>query len=164
MDIPQRKDKPKVAVVLVMETMEDQRADQVVMGAAEGVIDKLSPDDLVAVTDGRPDDPGFLVDMTTASNKKAIDSKLESAQLGDPPSYLPFMQRAFDALEKTDAPVKHIVLLGDGDADSSPPPEVQTFVQGALAKQVTTSAIAVDVHGQPQYMSFMQDIARWGGG
>jgi len=166
MDIPQRKDKPKVAVVLVMETMEDQRADQVVLGAAEGVIDKLSPDDLVAVTDGRQDDPGFLVDMTTAGNKKAIDAKLESGTglLGDPPSYLPFMQRAYDALQKTDAPLKHIVLLGDGDADSTPSPQVQSFLETAVGKGVTTSAIAVDVHGQPQYMSFMQDIARWGGG
>jgi uncharacterized membrane protein len=165
MDIPQRKDKPKVAVVLVMETMEDQRADQVVLGAAEGVIDKLSPDDLVAVTDGRSDDPGFLVDMTTASNKKAIDARLEAGQLGDPPSYLPFMQRAYDALEKTDAPLKHIVLLGDGDAqDQLSSQQVQSFLQTALGKGVTTSAVAVDVHGQPQYMSFMQDIARWGGG
>src|SRR5215472_1474433 len=165
MDIPQRKDKPKVAVVLVMETMEDQRADQVVLGAAEGVIDKLSPDDLVAVTDGRSDNAGFLVDMTAASNKKAIDAKLEAGQLGDPPSYLPFMQRAFDALEKTDAPLKHIVLLGDGDAqDQLSSQQVQSFLQTALGKGVTTSAVAVDVHGQPQYMSFMQDIARWGGG
>jgi uncharacterized membrane protein len=164
MDIPQRKDKPKVAVVLVMETMEDQRADQVVLGAAEGVIDKLSPDDLVAVTDGRQDNPGFLVDMTPASNKKAIDAKLEAGQLGDPPSYLPFMQRAYDALQKTDAPLKHIVILGDGDADSTPSQQIQTFLETAVGKQVTTSAIAVDVHGQPQYMSFMQDVARWGGG
>jgi Mg-chelatase subunit ChlD/uncharacterized membrane protein len=164
MDIPQRKDKPKVAVVLVMETMEDQRADQVVLGAAEGVIDKLSPDDLVAVTDGRSDDPGFLVDMTTASNKKAIDAKLEGGQLGDPPSYLPFMQRAYDALQKTDAPLKHIVVLGDGDADSTPSQQIQSFLETGVGKGVTTSAIAVDVHSQPQYMSFMQDIARWGGG
>ena len=164
MDIPQRKDKPKVAVVLVMETMEDQRADQVVLGAAEGVIDKLSPDDLVAVTDGRQDDPGFLVDMTPASNKKAIDAKLESGLLGDPPSYLPFMQRAYDALQKTDAPIKHIVVLGDGDADSTPSQQIQSYLETGLSKGVTTSAIAVDVHGQPQYMSFMQDIARWGGG
>src|SRR5262245_35868008 len=163
MDIPQRKDKPKVAVVLVMETMEDQRADQVVLGAAEGVIDKLSPDDLVAVTDGTAG-PGFLVDMTPASNKRAIDAKLESAALSDPTSYLPYMQRGFDALMKTDAPVKHIVVLGDGDADSTPPPQMQAFLQDALGKGVTTSSIAVDVHGVPGYMSFMQDIARWGGG
>jgi uncharacterized membrane protein/Mg-chelatase subunit ChlD len=163
MDIPQRKDKPKVAVVLVMETMEDQRADQVVLSAAEGVIDKLAPDDLVAVTDGTRSG-GFLVDMQPASNKKAIDAKLEAAALGDAPSYLPFIQTAGDALLKTDAPLKHIVLLGDGDANSDGPQAMQQVVQGLQAKQVTTSAIAVDVHNQPANMAFMQDIARWGGG
>jgi hypothetical protein len=74
------------------------------------------------------------------------------------------MQRAYDALQKTDAPLKHIVVLGDGDADSTAPQQIQTFLETAVGKGVTTSAIAVDVHGQPQYMSFMQDIARWGGG
>jgi Mg-chelatase subunit ChlD/uncharacterized membrane protein len=162
MDIPQRKDKPKVAVVLVMETMEDQRADQVVIGAAEGVIDKLSPDDLVAVTDGHS---GFLVDMTTASNKKAIDAKLEQASLGDATSYLPFIQKATDALLKTDAPLKHVVVLGDGDGgDSTTPQQVQSYLEDAVKKGVTTSTIAVDVHGSPPNMAIMQDMARWGGG
>ena len=161
MDLPQRKDKPKVAVVLVMETMEDQYADRIVLDAASSVIDKLSPNDLVAVTDGRQ---GFLVDMTPVSEKKSIFAKLNSANLGDPASYLPFTQKATDALLKTDAPLKHIVVLGDGDAEESQPADMQNFLQGALGKGITTSAIGVDVHGQPQNMSYMQDIARWGGG
>jgi len=161
MDIPNRKDKPKVAVVLVMETMEDPQADQVVLGAAESVIDQLSPNDEVAVTDGRS---GFLINMTQVKNKGAIDKQLESATLGDPPSYMPFLQMANDALLKTDATLKHIVILGDGDATEQNTQPVQTLLQGAEAKGVTTSAIAVDVHGNPQWMSYMQDLARWGGG
>ncbi len=161
MDLPQRKDKPKVAVVLVMETMEDQYADKVVLDAASSVIDKLAPNDLVAVTDGRQ---GFLVDMTPASEKKAIFAKLSNADLGDPASYLPFVQKATDALLKTDAPLKHVVILGDGDAEESQPQDMQNFLQDSLSKGVTTSAIGVDVHGQSQNMTYMQDIARWGGG
>jgi uncharacterized membrane protein len=161
MDIPNRKDKPKVAVVLVMETMEDPQADQVVLGAAESVIGQLSPTDEVAVTDGRS---GFLINMTEARNKSAIDKQLESATLGDPPSYLPFLQMANDALLKTDATLKHIVILGDGDASEQNTAPVQDLLQSAEAKGITTSAIGVDVHGNPQWMSYMQDIARWGGG
>jgi hypothetical protein len=56
------------------------------------------------------------------------------------------------------------VILGDGDAEESQPVDMQNYLQGALAKGITTSAIGVDVHGQPQNMSYMQDIARWGGG
>jgi hypothetical protein len=160
MEIPNRKDKPKVAVVLVMETMEDQRADQVVLSAAESVIDQLTPNDMVAVTDGSN---GFLVNMTQVKDKAAIDRQLESAQLGDAFSYLGFMRMAVDALQKTDAPLKHIVVLGDGDAPDQQQ-AVQSFLADAQTKNVTTSSIGVDVHGQPQFMSYMQDIARWGGG
>src|SRR5438105_11468697 len=117
MELPNRKEKPKVAVVLVMETMEDSRADQVAVGAAEAVIDKLTPDDEVAVTDGAR---GFIVDLQPVKDKKAIDDKLEAAALGDPGSYGPYIQMAGDALKKSNAPLKHIVVLGDGDASFEP--------------------------------------------
>src|SRR5207302_8554316 len=78
MELPNRKEKPKVAVVLVMETMEDARADQVALGAAEAVIDKLTPDDMVGVTDGSH---GFIVELQPVKDKKAIDAKLESSAL-----------------------------------------------------------------------------------
>jgi uncharacterized membrane protein len=161
MDVPNRKEKPKVAVVLVMESMEDPGADQVVLGAAESVVGQLSPDDQVAVTDGRQ---GFVVDMTQARDKAAIDAKIEQANLGDPPSYLSYVQQAADALQKTDAPLKHIVLLGDGDAESDMQQPLQSVIEGARSKGITTSAVAVDVHSQPRFMTNMQDISRWGGG
>jgi uncharacterized membrane protein len=161
MDVPNRKEKPRVAVVLVMETMEDPSADQVVLGAAASVVDQLSPDDQIAVTDGRQ---GFVVNMTQARDKKAIDTKIQQADLGDPPSYYPYLQQAADALAKTDAPLKHIIVLGDGDAEADLPDPTQSYLQGLRTKGITTSAVAVDVHGEPQWMSNMQDIARWGGG
>jgi len=162
MDLPNRKDKPKVAVVLVMETMEDPRADQVVLGAAEAVIDKLGPDDQVGVTDGVR---GFLVPLQPVTDKKAIDAKLEAAGgLGDPPDYGQFIALAGDALSKTDAPLKHIVVLGDGDADFQSQTSVRALVEGLKAKTITTSSVGVDVHGSQPNMAFMQDIANWGGG
>lgn len=162
MDLPNRPEKPKVAVILVMETMEDPRADQIALGAAEAVIDKLSPDDLVGVI---ADGHNFLVPLTPASQKAAIDSKLESASLADPGSYLQPMNTAGDALVKTDAALKHIVLLGDGDADGSRlSPELQARVAGYLNQGVTTSSIGIDVHNSPPAMSYMQDLAQAGGG
>jgi uncharacterized membrane protein len=162
MDLPNRKDKPKVAVVLVMESMEDPRADQVVLGAAEAVIDKLGPEDQVGVTDGIR---GFVVPLQPVTDRKAIDAKLEAAQgLGDPPDYGPFIAMAGDALAKADAPLKHIVVLGDGDANFPSQGSLRTLVQGLKAKNITTSTVAVDVHGSQTNMAFMQDIANWGGG
>lgn len=164
MELPNRKDKPRVAVVLVMESMEDPRADQVALGAAEAVIDKLTPDDQVAVTDGSHS--GFLVPMTSVRDKKSIFEKIEAASLGDPVAYFPFIEAAGQALLAADAPLKHIVVLGDGDAGEAGAGgfDTQGLVQGLLAKGVTTSSIGVDVHGQQTFMAYMADIARWGGG
>ncbi len=162
MDLPPRQDKPKVAVVLVMETMEDPRADQVALGAAEAVIDKLQPEDQVAVTDGAGN---FVVPLQPVTDKKSIDSAIEHASLRDTVSYGSDLKLAGDALLKADAPLKHIVLLGDGDAASDRgQTDVKPLLDGYRAKGITTSTVAIDVHGQPPFMAFMQDIANWGGG
>jgi uncharacterized membrane protein len=170
MDLPNRKEKPKVAVVLVMETMEDARADQVALGAAQAVIDKLSPTDKVEVTGGKWFGSGpidYLVPMQDVTDKKAIDAKLSASGLGDPPSYMAYLQAAEVDLLKTDAPLKHVVVLGDGDAQGGGGGETAAM-QALLARMqgegITTSAIGINTHGQSTLMAFMSDIARWGGG
>ncbi len=162
MDLPNRKEKPKVAVVLVMETMEDPRADQVALGAAEAVIDKLGPDDQVGVTDGHT---GWVVPLQPVADKKAIDAQLAKAQLGDPPSYGGEIRLAGDALLKASAELKHIVLLGDGDADpTAAAAQIKPMVEDLKSKAITTSTVAIDVHSSAPDMAYMQDIATWGGG
>ena len=51
-ELPQNMQKPPVAVMLVLETTESPDGDQVVRGAANAVIDQLSPRDFVGVTNG----------------------------------------------------------------------------------------------------------------
>jgi uncharacterized membrane protein len=162
MDLPPRQDKPKVAVVLIMETMEDPRADQVALGAAEAVIDKLTPEDQVGITDGSG---SFVVPLQPVNDKKSIDAAIEKANLRDAISYGPDLKQAGDALLKADAPLKHIVLLGDGDANPDRGAiELKPLLDSYRSKGITTSAVGIDVHGQPPFMAFMQDIATWGGG
>lgn len=160
MDLPPRKEKPRVAVVLMLETTENQSLDPVVTGAAEAVIDKLTPDDQVAVTDNRL---GFTVPMQHVVDKKALDRALEGASLGDGP-YLPYFKLAGEALAKTDAPLKHIVILGDGDEIGAQAADYQDYLTGLRAKGITTSAIGINTHPGTGFMSSMQDLARWGGG
>jgi uncharacterized membrane protein/Mg-chelatase subunit ChlD len=171
MDLPNRKEKPKVAVVLVMETMEDPRADQVALGAAQAVIDKLSPTDKVEVTGGKWFGSGpvdYLVPMQAVTDKKAIDARLSASGLGDPPSYLTYLHAAEVDLLKTDAPLKHVVVLGDGDAQGFGGGGEKAGMQALLARMqgegITISAVGINTHGQSTLMAFMSDIARLGGG
>ncbi len=170
MELPNRPEKPKVAVVLIMESMEGQRADMVALGAAEALIDKLGPEDQIAVTNGDPrcaTGGSMLIPMTPVTDKAALDRKLEGASLGDPPSYLCYLKLAADALQKADAAVKHIVLLGDGDADAdwnAGGSEYHTVLANLRSQGITTSVIGINTHGSQPAMVFMADIARLGGG
>ena len=161
MDLPPRKEKPRVAVVLMLETTEVGALDQIVTtGAAEAVIDGLGPEDQVGVTDNQQ---GFIVPMQHVTDKKAIDAQLEKATLGDGP-YLKYFQLAGDALAKTDAPLKHIVILGDGDEIHGDAGVYQNLIEGYRAGGITTSAVGINTHGDAGFMTNMQDFARWGGG
>ena len=171
MDLPNRKEKPKVAVYIVMETMENPLADQVALGAAQAVIDKLGPEDQVAVTGGRYFGQGsidYVVPLTHVTDPKAIDAKLSGASLGDLPSFYPYLQDAERTLLDTDAPLKHVIVLGDGDGQGLPneggPQAMQALLERMHSEGITTSAIGVNTHGQASFMSFMADIARNGGG
>jgi uncharacterized membrane protein len=161
MDLPPRKEKPKVAVVMMLETTEVGALDPIVTtGATESVIDELGPDDQVAVTDNQH---GFIVPMQHVTDKKAIDAELEKATLGDGP-YLDYFKLAGEALAKTDAPLKHIVILGDGDEIHGDAGQYQALIQGFRAEGITTSAIGINTHNDAGFMSNMQDFATWGGG
>jgi len=166
MDLPPRKEKPKVAVVLALESTEVGSLDPIVIGAAEAVIEKLGPEDSVAVTNNLNAGSPFLLPMTHVTDKKAIYATLEGSRagglLGDGP-YLPFLTAGGDALQRADAPLKHMVVLGDGD-DITNDGQYQDLLQGLKAKGITTSAIYINTHPGAGFQTNMQDLARWGGG
>lgn len=162
MDLPPRKEKPRIAVAFVLESMENPAFDQLEISAVEGVIDKLDQNDQVAITTGGFNGARFAVPMTHVTDKKAIDAKLESqsAALGDPGSYAPYMVDSENALLATDAPLKHIVVVGDGDAQI---PDQATLAR-IKSEGITVSSIGVRTHPPQQYMDAMNDIATYGGG
>lgn len=162
MDLPPRKEKPRIAVSFVLESMENPSFDQLEISAVEGVIDKLDQNDQVAITTGGFNGASFAVPMTHVTDKKAIEAKLESqsAALGDPGSYSPYVTASESALLATDAPLKHIVVVGDGDATI---PDQATLAR-IKSEGITVSSIGVRTHPPQQYMDAMNDIATYGGG
>ena len=155
--IPQNMKKPPVAVMLVLETTESPQGDQVLRGAAEAVIDQLTPRDSVGVTNGTNGTP--VVPLTQLTDKAALKKTIEQMQLGDPGSYVPDLNAASDQLAASKAGLKHIILLGDGDAISA---DYQSVVTAIHKKQITVSTVAAGSFGtDPQLMRL---IAQWGGG
>ena len=154
--LPQNTQKPPVAVMLVLESSESQQGDQVIRGAAEAVIDQLTPRDSVGVTNGMMGT--VVVPLGPLTDKASIKKKIESINLGDPPTYKPDLNAADLELVKTTASLKHIIMLGDGDANDG----YQSAVEAIHGHGITVSTVAVG--SDPGGAGVMQAIAGWGHG
>jgi hypothetical protein len=130
--LPKNTLKPPVAVMLVLESSENDVSDRVVRGAAEAVIDQLTPKDLVGVTNAF--NGNVAVPLTALTDKAKVKAQIDAMLLGDPPSYVPDLNAADAQLAKTSAALKHIIMLGDGDATYG---DYQTAVQAIHGHGVT---------------------------
>lgn len=156
--LPQQVKKPPVAVVLSLETMEDPQADVVERSAAVALVNQLTPQDFVGVSDGSSS--GLAIPLQPASNKASIDQAIQTMSFGDPGFYSPFLNDAAHALSGQANANKFIVLVGDGDAGDDYHGEGQ-----ALAAQgISASAVGINVHSQASFMDNMRAFAKGGGG
>lgn len=164
MKLPRRKDSPSVAVALIVESLESQQNINISKAAAEGVVKLLTPQDRVEVNDANGVgglNNGWAVPLQYATNKGAINRAIDAMDPTDPASYTPSLQAAYDSLRKSDAKIKHIILLGDGDAADDYSPLIHKIRKAGIT--VSTVATGAAGGGFADY-GLMADIARWGGG
>ncbi|HKV60203.1 MAG TPA: glutamine amidotransferase, partial [Ktedonobacteraceae bacterium] len=156
MDIPQHKDNPAIAVVLIVESLESQSEVNISKEAAKGVVSLLTPNDLIAVSAafGNLDIP-----MQHVTNKGAIDAAIDALNPNDPQSYMPDLVTAEKALLNTNAKIKHVILLGDGDATDSYSAQVLKMA----SEHISISVVGTNI-GAFQDLNMMQQIATLGKG
>lgn len=156
MDLPKRKDLPTAAVVLIIESLESETNVDISKRAAQGVLDTLTPQDMIAVSDAGS---GITIPLQHVTNRTSLKAAIANLSPADPISYQPFLQAAFDTLKNAKAQTKHIVLLGDGDAMDDYGPLVKKIARaGIQVSTIETNAAA------PEEFQIMRDIARWGNG
>jgi uncharacterized membrane protein len=175
LEVKKQKRIPSVAVALVIEDLEIQSTVNMSIEAAKSTMDLLEAIDQVGVLDcngfggfggGAASPSGtWRIQMQHVTDREALKSQMQSLQgMGDPPSYDPYLLEAARVLNNTDAKVKHIVFLGDGDA-------IYEANQGAISSNVkkirdlgiTISTITTGADS-PQNIKFMATIAYIGGG
>ncbi|HEU0002602.1 MAG TPA: glutamine amidotransferase [Ktedonobacteraceae bacterium] len=156
MDIPQHKDNPAIAVVLIVESLESQSEVNISKEAAKGVVSLLTPNDLIAVSAafGNLDIP-----MQHVTNKSAIDAAIDALNPNDPQSYMPDLVTAEKALLNTNAKIKHVILLGDGDATDSYSAQVLKMA----SEHISISVVGTNIDAI-QDLNMMQQIATLGKG
>lgn len=160
MDIPQKKEKPSAAVVLIIENLESQQKVNISKEAGKGVVGLLTQRDFVGISDANL---GMVVPLRRVGDKDAVMKAIDGMQPGDPPSYIPYLRQAAEQLKDAQAKVKHIILLGDGDAQVNNFAEYEAVVKQIAQMGITISTIETNSM-QPSEFFLMEQIANWGGG
>src|SRR2546430_5200967 len=156
MEIPQHKDTPTLAVVLIVESLESDIGVNISKEAAKGVVSLLTPRDYIGVSAAY----GTLaIPMQHVTNKTAIDQAIDALNPNDPGSYLPDLVNAESVLLHSDAKIKHVILLGDGDAFDN----YATQVLKMAREHISVSTVATNANNY-QELGVMQQIAAWGKG
>jgi uncharacterized membrane protein len=160
MQISEQLQKPPIAVVLVLESMESPQSDAIMKGAVRAVVDQLSARDYVGVTNAMT--PGMAIPLQRVTDKKKIQDAIEGLQFGDPPSYAPWLNAAADALAAQSGTSKHMIVVGDGDTQD----EYTALVTRIVARGITVSAIGIPDNFMqgPQVIAQMRSIATAGKG
>lgn len=156
MDIPQHKETPSIAVILIIESLEAPLPVNISKEAAKGVVGLLTPRDQVGISAGY----GTLsIKLQYVTDKASIDKSIDTMMPEDPPSYNPDLANAEQVLLHTNAKIKHVILLGDGDAFDNYAPQVTKMA----GENITVSAVETNA-SSPEEVATMQQIAQWGKG
>ncbi len=162
MDVPQRVEKPPVAVALIIENFESDAKVNVSKEAGKALVDMLTEKDWLLVGDATLVG-GWVIPPQKVTDKAKIKAAIDAMAPGDPPHYMEHLEAAAAELEKLDAKIKHIVLAGDGDAQMIPFSEYASRVAAVAAKGITISTVHVNWL-RPGEEVLMQLIAEMGKG
>lgn len=164
MDVKQKKVLPKGALAIILHTCEFPEGNTWAKRMAKEAIRVLGAQDeagLIAYTWGNGNQNGYnwIFPLTPAAEYEKLAPLINAAEPGDMPDFHLPMQMALAGLQKSDAALKHLIVISDGD----PSPPNPTLVQEFVAAKVSVSMIAINPHGG-QDISIMQSIAQQTGG
>jgi uncharacterized membrane protein len=152
MELDSKKVLPSGAVVLVMHGMEFANGNQVARDCAQGVLAALGPTDEMGVVlwDGYEQ---WLFPLQKAGNKKELAQKIAGMNQGDLGSFQHILEMSQEALRKSTANLKHIIVFSDGD----PGPPSPELMQSIVSDRITVSTILISGHVGPDNMIWIAD-------
>ncbi len=155
MELDSKKVLPSGAVVLVMHGMEFNNGNQIARDCALGVLDALGPQDELGVEmwDGTEK---WVVPLQKVGNKKAAGAAIAGMNQGDMISFQGVLDEAHEALKKSTANLKHIIVFSDGD----PSPPTQQTMLSIANDRITVSTVLISGHSPPDTMIFMADLGK----
>ena len=156
MDVKDKKRFPSIAVALVIEDLEEPTNVNMSIEAAKSIVDLLQPLDQIGVLDCNDI---WRIPMQHVTNREALKSAMQGlTDMNDPPDYDQYLLTAGQVLHGTAAQIKHIIFLGDGDADNPSQSNIQSI--RAMGISISTVATGADAEGIKE----LATLASQGGG
>jgi uncharacterized membrane protein len=143
MDVSQRKVLPKGALVIILHTCEFAEGNTWGKRITKQAIRVLGARDEVGVLVYGNNGEEWLFPLTPAAEYERLIPLINKAWIGDMPAFSTTMRMGLDALRASDAAVKHMIIISDGDP-APPPPEL---LEELKADKVSVSTVAVFPHG-----------------
>lgn len=158
-DMQRQRDLPSLGILLVIDRSGSMDGAKLEMAkdAARAVVDMLAPQDFVGVI-AFDDAPQTIVRMQSASNRSRIRSDIGRIGPGGGTNIFPAMQEAFVTMLDTNARIKHVILLTDGQAPWS---GIADITSAMRSDGVSVSSVAV---GREADTALLEMIAELGGG
>jgi Ca-activated chloride channel homolog len=159
LDVRQKKHLPSLAIALVIDKSGSMSGEKMEMTleASSATVDFLSERDSVGViafdSDAYP-----VVNLTKVEDKKPIITQIQSIQALGGTNMYPGLKMAYDWLQSSDAQIKHIIVLSDGQSDSG---DFRGIARTARDAGITVTTVAV---GEDSDHQTMEMIASTGGG
>jgi Ca-activated chloride channel homolog len=153
MELDSKKVLPNGAVVLIMHGMEFNNGNQVARDCAQGVLAALGAADEMGVLLWDGTEHWVFELQKIGNNKSALATAISGMNQGDLGSFHGIMQEAHDALKKSNANLKHIIVFSDGD----PGPPSQALMDNIVGDRITVSTVLISGHAGPNTMEWIAD-------
>lgn len=143
LDPPQKKQLPKGALVLIMHACEMPDGNYWGKRVAASAVGTLSRLDLVGILAYNWADTGqWVFPFGPVGDKDKVITAIEQMQMGDMPSLHDHLLAAYEALVKSDAAQKHVIVITDGD----PAPPSQALLDKLVEAKITCSGVCIYPH------------------
>ena len=158
LDVRQKKHFPSLALALVIDKSGSMLGTkiQLALEAASAAVDFLSERDSIEVI-AFDDSAHAVVKLTKVEDKKAIAGEITSIQAIGGTNIYAGLEMAHTSLAASDAQIKHIILLSDGQSEGNYP----TIVRRIGEAGITLSSVAI---GEDADLPLMKMLAQQGGG
>ena len=158
MEITDKKILPKGALAIILHTCEFPQGNSWAKRITKKAIQVLNSEDLVGAMAQTMNGDEWIFELTPASKYAELVPLINNAEIGDMGTFATTMKMGLDALVKSDASSRHMIIISDGDASPPTPELLGQFIEN----QVSCSTVAVFPHNGDT--AILEEIAGVTGG